>query len=59
MCGADCAGLGPPGVSVDLRSEAPDVPLCEVLGEKQTHVQALHVQTGNKHSDTPCRRLGT
>lgn len=52
MCGADGAGLGSPGVPVDLCSEAPVVSLREVLGEKQTHVQALHVQTGNKLSET-------
>lgn len=51
MCGADGAGLGSPGVPVDLCSKAPVVSLCEVLGEKQTHVQALHVQTGNKLSE--------
>lgn len=57
MRGADGAGLGPPGVPVDLCSEAPDVSLREMLGEKQTHLQALHVQTGNKLSETWEQRI--
>lgn len=57
MCGADGAGVGSPGVPVDLCSEAPVVSLREVLGEKQTHVQALHVQTGNKPSETGDYRI--
>ena len=51
LCWADGAGLDPPGVPVALCPLESGVALQEDTSEHKAPVQALHLQTGNAHSN--------